>query len=119
MNIIMNDPTPESILVLNECAELQRRKSQDYQNPKSRIQQANHYPRGVATIVDMAYQKIVRMYSVMEAMEAGENPNFESLEDSMKDAINYLSFGVSYLRGKMDGQDPNRDFLNRRKIEKN
>ena len=42
-------------------------------------------------------------------------PNFESVEDSLKDMINYASFAVAYSRGKIDGQDPNRDFLNRLK----
>jgi hypothetical protein len=41
------------------------------------------------------------------------NPNFESLEDSAKDLINYSSFAVSFIRGGIDGQDPKRDFLNR------
>ncbi len=61
----------------------------------------------------MVHQKITRIYSVMEAMEAGETANFESLEDSAKDAINYLSFFVSYSRGKMEGQDSRRDLVNR------
>lgn len=103
----------ESIKVLQECAELQDRKAKDYQNEKSRIRQADHYPRGCATILDMVHQKITRIYSVMEAMEYGQDPNFESLEDSAKDAINYLSFFVSYSRNKMDGQSEERDFLNR------
>jgi hypothetical protein len=103
----------ESLKVLQECAELQQRKSKDYQNEKSRIRQADHYPRGCATILDMVHQKITRIYSVMEAMEAGETANFESLEDSAKDAINYLSFFVSYSRGKMEGQDSKRDLVNR------
>jgi hypothetical protein len=105
----------ESLKVLQECAELQQRKSKDYQNEKSRIRQADHYPRGCATILDMVHQKITRIYSVMEAMEAGETANFESLEDSAKDAINYLSFFVSYSRGKMEGQDTARDLVNRPK----
>lgn len=103
----------ESIKVLQECAALQDQKAKDYQNEKSRIRQADHYPRGCATILDMVHQKITRIYSVMEAMEYGENPNFESLEDSAKDAINYLSFFVSYSRGKMEGQHADRDFINR------
>jgi len=103
----------ESIKVLQECAALQDRKARDYQNDKSRIRQADHYPRGTATILDMVHQKMTRMYSVMEAAEHGEEPGFESLEDSAKDAINYLSFAVSYMRGRMDGQSSDRDFLNR------
>jgi hypothetical protein len=109
-------PVKESILVLQECAELQDRKSRDYQNPNSRIRQANYYPRGVASILDIIQAKVLRMYSVIEAMENDPNysPNFESIEDSGKDLINYSSFLVAYMRGKVDGQEADRDFLNRR-----
>ena len=106
----------ESIKVLTECADLQRRKSNDYQNPKSRIRQADYYPSGVKTILEIIQAKVLRAQSVIEAMELDPNyvPNFESVEDSLKDLINYSSFGVAFIRGKVDGQDPERDFLNRR-----
>ena len=58
--------------------------------------------------------KLLRMYSVLETMEHGGSVNFESVEDSAIDAINYLSFVVSYLRGEIDGQDPEKDIFNRR-----
>ena len=105
----------ESIKVLQECAELQDRKSRDYQNEKSRIVQADYYPRGVASLMDIIHTKTLRLWSVIEAMENDPNyePNFESIEDSLKDLINYSSFAVAYSRGKIDGQDPDRDFLNR------
>lgn len=106
--------TPESVRVLSECADLQLRKSSDYQNPLSNVRQADHYRRGVGTIHDMIAQKLLRAQSIIEAAERGEaGVKFESLEDTYKDAINYASFAVSYIRGKMSGQQPNRDFLNR------
>ena len=106
----------ESIKVLQECAELQTSKGNDYQNPNSRIRHADYYPRGISTIIDIVHAKVLRMQSVLEAMENDPdyNPNFESLEDSSKDLINYGSFIVAYMRGGMDGQDPDRDFLNRK-----
>ena len=106
----------ESIKVLQECAELQIKKGNDYQNPHSRIRQADYYPRGIATILDIVYAKVLRMQSVIEAMENDPEyePNFESLEDSAKDLINYGSFMASYMRGGMDGQRIDRDFLNRK-----
>ena len=116
--MIMTNNDNESVKVLHECIELQKKKSLDYQNPNSRIRQADHYPRGINTIIDMVHQKLTRIYSLIEAAE-GEStykePNFESIEDSMIDAINYLSFGVAYCRGKMDGQSPDRDIFNRKK----
>ncbi len=105
----------ESLKVLEECAELQKRKANDYQNPNSRITQADYYPRGVASILDIINTKVLRLYSVLEAMQYDPTyePNFESVEDSAKDLINYASFMVAYSRGKLQGQDPKRDFLNR------
>jgi len=107
----------ESLKVLQECAEIQAKKSNDYQNPNSRIVQADYYPRGVASIMDIIHAKTLRLWSVLEAMENDPTyqPNFESMEDSFKDLINYASFGVAYTRGKIPGQDPNKDFLNRSK----
>lgn len=105
----------ESIKVLNECAEVQLKKSRDYQNPNSRIKQADYYPRGVMSIMELINTKTIRLWSVIEAMEndPGYEPNFESIEDSLKDLINYASFAVAYSRGKIDGQRADRDFLNR------
>ncbi len=106
----------ESIKVLQECAELQIKKSQDYNNPDSRIHQNMYYPRGVATILDIVWAKVLRMYSVVEGMESDPTykPNFESLEDSAKDLINYSSFIVAYCRQGIDGQDGSKDYLNRK-----
>lgn len=105
----------ESVKVLQECIDLQVRKSQDYQNPNSNIKQAMHYRRGVSSIHDMIAQKLLRAQSLIEPQENGENraPNFESLEDTYKDLINYASFAVSFIRGKMEGQDTTRDMFNR------
>jgi len=109
----MTEFTRPSANILLEAAELQERKGRDYQNPLSRVRQADHYPRGVYTILDTVNGKILRMYSVLETMEQGGKINFESVEDSAIDAINYLSFIVAYLRGDIDGQDPKRDIFNR------
>jgi hypothetical protein len=107
----------ESLKVLQECAEIQAKKSNDYQNENSRIRQADYYPRGIMSIMELINTKNIRLWSVLEAMENDPDyaPNFESVEDSLKDMINYASFAVAYSRGKIDGQDPNRDFLNRLK----
>jgi hypothetical protein len=102
----------ESIKVLTECIDLQNQKSKDYQNPNSNIVQAMHYRRGVDTIHDMIWQKLLRAQSLLESKG---DPKFESLEDTYKDLINYASFAVSYLRGKMEGQQEDRDVFNNAK----
>ena len=101
----------ESVKVLQECIDLQIRKSQDYQNPNSNVVQAMLF-RSVDSIHDTMHGKMLRAQSLLES---GSAANFESLEDTYKDLINYASFAVSYIRGKMEGQDPNRDYLNRPK----
>ena len=68
-NIIMK----ESLKVLSECAEIQIKKSNDYQNPNSRIVQADYYPRGVASIMDIINAKVLRLWSVIEAMESDQD----------------------------------------------
>lgn len=105
----------ESIVVLQEAIELQLRKANDYQNEYTNIQQADYYPRGCATILDVIHGKVLRMRSVMEAMDSDPDykPNYESLEDSAKDLINYASFFVEYSRGKMPGQNKNNNYLNK------
>lgn len=105
-----------SVQVLRECIDLQNKKANDYQNPNSTIKQSDYYPSGCLTILEIIHAKVLRMRSVMEAMQNDPNykPNFESLEDSAKDLINYASFYVAYSRGKVDGQEPDRDFLNRK-----
>jgi hypothetical protein len=106
-----------SIKALQEAIEIQIRKSQDYQNALSRVRQVDHYPRGVNTILDTVNGKMLRMYSVLETMEAGGKVNFESVEDSALDAINYLSFIVAYMRGEIDGQVEGKDIFNRKMLE--
>ena len=99
----------ESLRVLQECAELQTKKSQDYQNKQSNVTQMMHYRRGVDTVHDIIHGKVLRAQSLLESQG---DPNFESLEDTHKDLINYCSFAVSLLRGKMEGQTPDRDIFN-------
>ena len=107
-------PNPVSVDVLQECLQLQLKKANDYQNPNSTVQQADYYPNGIITIHDIMHAKMLRMKSVMDAMQSDDyTPNFESLEDSAKDLINYSSFFVSYCRKGIKGQDPTKDVFNR------
>ena len=81
----------ESLKVLKECAEMQTKKSQDYQSQESTVLQAMHYRRGIDTIHDILIGKLQRATSIIES---GNEPNYESLEDTYKD--NNLKFEVSH-----------------------
>lgn len=114
----MTNPTPkterESVKVLRQCIDLQIRKSNDYQNPNSNVKQAMHYRRGVDSIHDIIQGKMYRAQSLLES-QCADSANFESLEDTYMDIINYASFAVSYIRGQMEGQDKTRDMFNKPK----
>lgn len=99
--------------ILLEAADIQEKKGQDYNNAVSRVQQADYYQHGVWTLLDTINAKYLRMVSVLESMEAGSSPNFESVEDSALDMINYASFVVAYIRGQVPGQKPDRDIFNK------
>ena len=107
----------ESVKVLQECIDLQIKKSQDYQNPNSNVVQADYYRRGIDSIHDMIHTKVLRAQSLIEAARSNKSdwstsPAYESLEDSYKDLINYCSFAVSYLRYQIPGQLITRNIFN-------
>jgi len=106
---------PASSKILQECIDLQVKKSQDYQSESSRIQAADYYPRGVETIYDILNMKMLRIKSVMYALKEDTKygQNFESLEDSLKDLVNYASFGIAFIRGELEGMEENVDMFNR------
>lgn len=108
----------ENIKALIECIITQYKKSQDYQNSKSNVTQADYYPRGLDSLYDIMNAKMLRIKSLLDTCRDNPDlvPNFESLEDSAKDLANYSSFFVAWSRGKINGQDSKtRDLFNRKK----
>ena len=109
--------TRYSAKLLAQAGELQERKGKDYQSKASIVKQADYYPNGVNSILDIVNAKMLRTRSVLAMMEANEAINFESVEDSMFDMINYCSFLVAYMHGEIDGQVAGRDIFNRNTFE--
>ena len=103
--------------ILLEAAEIQEKKGNDYNNAISRVKQADYYEHGVWTLLDIIKAKYLRMVSVLEIQEAGGAANYESVEDSAIDMINYASFVVAYMRGQVPGQDLDRDIFNKVKVK--
>ena len=87
-----------AIEVLEECAELMRKKGQDYNN----IPQAEYYPNGLSDIWVMMHQKMTRLRSLLKS--ESDKENFESIQDSARDLINYAAFFIEFADEKMDGQ---------------
>lgn len=116
--MIIDEMLPEtrtSVQVLDEAKQIQLKKGRDYQNSASSVRAADYYPRGIASIHDMMNTKMLRMKSIIETMQHSKDhdTNFESIQDSAIDLINYASFFVEYCRKEMSGQDKKRDLLNR------
>lgn len=88
----------ESIKVLNECIATQIKKGEDYQNSNSTVKRSDYFPDLQSLYVMMN----VKMLRIKSLMESGHTANNESLEDSLKDLINYASFAVAQSRGKLD-----------------
>ena len=109
----MTEYTRASAKILLEAADLQERKGQDYNGVNTSVKQADYYPRGVWSIMDIINAKYLRLVSVLEQIEQGNTPNFESVEDSAIDMINYASFLTAYMRGKVPGQNPNHNIFNK------
>lgn len=103
--------------VLLEAAEIQNRKGQDYNGAETSVQQADYYTYGVYSLLDTVHAKYLRMMSVLEQMEKGGKENFESVEDSAIDLINYASFIVAYVRGEVPGQDGSKDIFGKKVTE--
>lgn len=103
--------------VLLEAAEIQNRKGQDYNGAETSVQQADYYTYGVYSLLDTVHAKYLRMMSVLEQMEKGGKENFESVEDSAIDLINYASFIVAYVRGEVPGQDGTKDIFGKKVTE--
>lgn len=103
--------------VLLEAAEIQNKKGQDYNGSETSVQQADYYTYGVYSLLDTVHAKYLRMMSVLEQMEKGGKENFESVEDSAIDLINYASFIVAYIRGEVPGQDGSKDIFGKKVTE--
>ena len=86
--------------ILQEAAKLKVKKSADYQGGQWR--EKDYFPFGDTSYIHMMWTKMLRIRSVAEQ----ENTNFESLEDSLLDMINYSAMYIAFLRDKDSGESP-------------
>jgi hypothetical protein len=91
--------------VLEKAIELQQQKGSDYQSKMSTVKQADYYLHGVDTIYDIMWGKMLRIRSLLDKVRFGGNENFESIQDSCVDLINYASFLSAYIDYDIKGQD--------------
>ena len=80
-----------ALQVLKDAAELKELKSKDYQG--SLFTEEDYFPFADASYIHMLWTKMLRVRSVAEQ----EDQNFESLEDSLLDMINYSAMYAAYI----------------------
>lgn len=85
-----------ALQVLKDAAELKQRKMNDYQGDV--WSEEDYFPYGHHSYIHMMWTKMLRIRSVAEK----EDTNFESLEDSLLDMINYAAMYAAWVenRGK-------------------
>ena len=84
--------------ILKEAAELKVAKSKDYQG--GQWKESDYFPFGNQSYIHMMWTKMLRIRSVAEKSDV----NFESLEDSLLDMINYSAMFIAFLRDKDSGE---------------
>lgn len=83
-----------AVQVLKDAANLKIKKSADYQGGK--WVEEDYFPYGDQSYITMLWTKMLRIRSVAEQ----ESPNYESLEDSLIDLINYAAMYAAFTVNK-------------------
>lgn len=79
-----------------EARALATKKDQDY--GKGGITRDSYFPFGIVSYAQLMHMKTLRICSLVQP--GAGTPNFESLEDSIKDLYNYTRFTMKYLETK-------------------
>ena len=80
--------------VLLECADLLERKGRDYNG--SGVNRDDYYLYGRKSLMTMIHTKYLRLRSLVE--QDTSTPNFESVQDTLKDLANYSAIWVDWER---------------------
>ena len=85
-----------AIDIMKDAIALKERKSIDYQG--STWTEADYFPFGDQSYMHMIHTKYLRMRNIMDSKEV----NFESLEDTLVDMINYCAMYAAWLKNQPD-----------------
>lgn len=90
---ILNKP---EYSVVREAIELLERKSKDYN--RGAISRERYFPHGLLSYHQMLHTKVLRLESLLQKPDS--NPNFESIEDTLKDLLNYAIMTLQFIRNE-------------------
>ena len=88
-----------AIDIMKEAIALKERKSIDYQG--SKWTEEEYFPFEDQSYMHMIHTKYLRMRNVMESKDV----NFESLDDTLIDMINYAAMYAAFLRNRSNKPD--------------
>ena len=88
-----------AIDIMKEAIALKERKSIDYQG--SKWTEEEYFPFEDQSYMHMIHTKYLRMRNVMESKDV----NFESLDDTLIDMINYAAMYAAFLRNRSSAAD--------------
>lgn len=83
-----------AVEILKEAAALKELKTKDYQG--GMWTESDYFPFGHESYMHMIHTKYLRMRNVMEAKDT----NFEALEDTLLDMVNYSAMYCAAIRNK-------------------
>ena len=83
----------EAYKILKECSDILKKKGEDYNNGS--VKPDDYFLYGRKSYLQMVHLKTTRLKSLMET----EKVNYESLEDTLIDLINYAALWASKERG--------------------
>lgn len=90
-DVILLDNLPA---VFKEVTRVRIAKGEDYNAGPELI---DYFPFDHKSYAQMVHLKNTRILSLLAVMDAGKQPNFEGLRDTLIDLINYASFYVEFL----------------------
>lgn len=83
---------------LRFCQELMDQKAHDYSGGRTQdFARRDYHPYGDISYMQMLHTKWMRVQAMFKLKADGGEPNFESLQDSVTDLINYAAFYWAYL----------------------
>jgi len=89
----MGDPNySEEEMVVYDALDLLKRKAADYNDG---IKREAYFPHGLLSYHQMLHTKVLRIQSLLQ--KKGE-PNFEGIEDSLQDLLNYTIMALVYVK---------------------
>jgi len=99
MTVEWNESADGAAQILLECAALLERKGRDYNG--GGIKRDDYYIYGRRSLMTIVHGKYLRLRSLIEQETA---PNFESIDDTLRDLANYCAIWADWERRHATGR---------------